>query len=101
MLRRQSGSASIVHSGLCVVAPGGRTEEGLSSSTVLFKELSSDDVRWWIETGLWEGRSGSFQIDGLGQLLIERIEGDWPGIVGLPVFLLDCLLRRFGEALCQ
>ena len=99
MIESQSGSASIVHSGLCVVSPRGKKAEGLSSSSVIFKDLSDDEVAWWIKTEQWKGRSGSFQIDGLGQLLIERIEGDWTSIVGLPVFLLDQLLQDLGASL--
>ena len=99
MIELQRGSASIVHSGLCVVAPNGKRSDGLSSSSVIFKELSDDEVAWWIGTEQWKGRSGSFQIDGLGQLLIERIEGDWTSIVGLPVFLLEQLFVELGSSM--
>jgi len=47
-----------------------------------------------MEQGFWRGRSGGFQIDGLGQLMIEKIEGDWTSIVGLPVFLFGELCRK-------
>lgn len=97
MLRLQSGGASFVHSGLCVIAPGKEPASELSTSRVTFARLSDDQVRWWIGTGLWEGRSGAFQIDGPGQLMIERIEGDWTSIVGLPVFLLGQMLREAGH----
>ena len=96
MIEMQRGHTSIVHSGLCVFAPGGESAEGLSSSSVLFKNLSDDEVQWWLDTDLWQDRSGSFQIDGKGQMMIERIEGDWPGIVGLPVYLLGELLKQVG-----
>lgn len=88
MLALQSDSVSTVHSGLAVVLPSGEVRCGLSSSRVHFKALSTADIDWWMTTGLWQGRSGGFQIDGLGQLMIARIEGDWTSIVGLPVFLL-------------
>jgi septum formation protein len=94
MIRLQSGSTSVVHSGVCLRSPQGREWTGCDSSTVTFATLSDEEIRRWIEKGLWEGRSGAFQIDGPGQLLISRIEGDWTGIVGLPVFLLGELLRR-------
>lgn len=96
MLALQSGNVSVVHSGLCVVAPDGRSFDGVSSSAVTFKVLSADELDWWIATGLWQGRSGAFQIDGQGQLMIEKVEGDWTGIVGLPVFLLGKLLEEVG-----
>lgn len=95
MLRLQSGGASMVHSGLCLLGPGGE-HEGISSSRVLFKALTDEEIEWWITTGEWQDRSGSFQIDGLGQLLIERLEGDWTSVVGLPVFLLGQLMEKAG-----
>lgn len=88
MIEMHSGSTSTVHSGLCIVAPGGELVSGLSSSDVTFKDLSADEIDWWIGTEIWQDRSGGFQIDGLGQLMIENIKGDWTSIVGLPVFLL-------------
>jgi septum formation protein len=95
MLKLQSGTASIVHSGLTVISSG-KEYSGLSTSSVRFKKLSKEEEAWWIGTKLWEGRSGAFQIDGLGQLMIEYIEGDWTSIVGLPVSLLGELLAKAG-----
>jgi septum formation protein len=99
MLRLQSGGTSIVHSALCVIDATGKQHEGLSSSSVRFKNLSDADIDWWIGTKLWQGRSGAFQIDGPGQLMIERIEGDWTGVVGLPVFLLGQLMKDAGAGI--
>jgi septum formation protein len=93
MLMMQSGGASTVHSGLTVITPAGITLEGLSSSEVRFRTLSEKDIAWWMSTKLWQNRSGGFQIDGQGQLMIENIRGDWTSIVGLPVYLLGELLR--------
>ena len=92
MLRKLSGGACKVHTSLCLIDPSGDTKEEMSSTDVIFKELSEEDIDWWISTGLWKDRSGSFQIEGKGQLLIERIEGDWTGVVGLPVFLVGKML---------
>ncbi len=96
MLLLQSGKTSLVHSAVCVVDESGKTHEGISSSNVTFKKLSEKEIDWWIATKLWQGRSGGFQIDGLGQLMIQSITGDWTGIVGLPVFLLGELLEKAG-----
>lgn len=99
MLTLQSGGASRVHSGICLIDPSGTEYDGISSSTVHFATLSDGDVAWWLDLKLWEGRSGGFQIDGPGQLMIERIEGDWTGIVGLPIYLLGQLMKQAGFAL--
>jgi len=95
MLRLHNGNTSVVHSTLCLITPKGIFEE-IDSSKVTFNKLNEDDIRWWISTNLWKDRSGSFQIDGPGQLMIERIEGDWTGVVGLPVFLFGKMLREAG-----
>jgi len=96
MLKLHSGSVSTVHSTLCLLSPDGKYFEGLSSSNVHFKSLSDEDIEWWISTNQWKDRSGAFQIDGLGQLMISRLEGDWSSVVGLPVFLLGELFREAG-----
>ena len=101
MLRLQSGKTSVVHSGLTVIGEDGREHSGVSTSSVIFKKLSKEEEKWWIGTKLWEGRSGAFQIDGLGQLMIERIEGDWSGVVGLPVFLLGELMKEAGVSIAN
>lgn len=94
MLQKHSGQTSTVHSALAIIDPTGKMYEGLSSSTVTFKTLSSNEMDWWIQSGHWRDRSGAFQIDGPGQLMIEHIEGDWTSIVGLPVFLLGQLMEQ-------
>ncbi|MEK7218202.1 MAG: Maf family protein [Patescibacteria group bacterium] len=99
MVAAQSGKTSAVHSGLSIITPEGKRVEGVSSSRVRFKELTDGELDWWIRTNQWQGRSGAFQIDGLGQLMIEEITGDWTGVVGLPVYLLGKLLRESGYPL--
>ena len=94
MIRLQSGKTSTVHSALVVIDASGKVFSGLSSSRVTFKTLSDTDIEWWIHTDQWRDRSGSFQIDGLGQLMIEKLDGDWTSVVGLPVFLLGELFEQ-------
>ncbi len=94
MLREQSHGISTVHSAICLIDTNGQLHEGVDSSSVHFRALTEEDIEWWIGTGLWRGRSGAFQIDGPGQMMIERIEGDWSGIVGLPVYLFGQLAKQ-------
>lgn len=96
MIKAHSGDTCLVHSALCVIGADGKVHEGVSTSSVTFKSLTDTEIDWWIGTKLWQGRSGGFQIDGLGQLLISHIEGDWTSIVGLPVYLLGQLLEKAG-----
>lgn len=99
MIRLHSGAVSTVHSAVCVIGVDGNLHEGVSTSSVRFKTLSDAETEWWIRIGLWKDRSGGFQIDGLGQLLISHLEGDWTGVVGLPVFLVGRLLEEAGVSI--
>lgn len=96
MLDHHSGKTSVVHSAVCVIDTKGNLHEGMDSSSVTFATLNEEDKDWWISTNLWQGRSGGFQVDGLGQMLISHIEGDWTGIVGLPIYLVSTLLKKAG-----
>jgi len=91
-----SGKTAEVHSALSIVDPSQKHYDDISSSRVTFKSLSKEEINWWIGTDLWKDRSGSFQIDGPGQLLISHIEGDWSSVVGLPVYLLGELFSKSG-----
>ena len=101
MLRLQSGRTSLVHSGLTVIGADGKEFSGISTSSVTFKKLSHAEEQWWIASGAWKDRSGAFQIEGQGQFMIERIDGDWTGVVGLPVFLLGELLDKAGVSVVE
>jgi len=59
-------------------------------------ELTPRDIAWYVASGEWEGRAGGYAIQGQGAALVERIEGDYLNVVGLPVALLVRLLvERF------
>ncbi|PIP65371.1 septum formation protein Maf [Candidatus Peregrinibacteria bacterium CG10_big_fil_rev_8_21_14_0_10_49_16] len=95
MLRLQSGNASLVHSGLSI-AYKGKTHTGIDTTTVIFTHLTTEEIDAWIASGNWQNCSGALQIEGLGQFLIERLEGDYTGVIGLPLFLLGKLFEEAG-----
>jgi septum formation protein len=86
-LDRMSGRAHEVMSGL-VVLRDGEERSGLERTTVVFKELSEQEKRRYVDFGEWRGRSGGYAIQTLGSTLVERIEGSVSNVVGLPVGLL-------------
>jgi septum formation protein len=93
MLELLSGRTHEVVSGLCL-----RTAawEDLQSETtrVTFRELTPRDLAHYLSSDEWEGRAGAYAIQGLGASLVERIEGDYLNIVGLPGALLVALLAN-------
>ena len=93
MLEALGGRTHAVVSGLCL-----RTAawDELHSETTLvtFRPLTPRDLAWYVPSGEWEGRAGGYAIQGLGAALMERIEGDYLNVVGLPAALLVRLLAE-------
>ena len=85
MMRLHSGKTSQIHTALCL-KKGSETHTDVSTAGVTFRELSDADIDGWISTGLWEDRSGAFQIEHIQQL-IENIDGEMETIIGFPVEL--------------
>lgn len=91
MLGALSGRKHRVVSGLCLRT---RAWEELHEETTVveFRALTPRDLAHYVAAGEWEGRAGGYAIQGLGASLVERIEGDFLNVVGLPAALLVRLL---------
>ena len=61
---------------------------------VTFRALTPRDVATYVAAGEWEGRAGAYAVQGFGASLVERIEGDYLNVVGLPASLLVRLLAE-------
>lgn len=98
MLASLSGKTHSVYTGFCVmrlydaftVCKNVRTD-------VVFKKLTEEKIERYIDTKEPMDKAGSYGIQGLGAMLIDRIEGDYFNVVGLPVSeLADVLETEFG-----
>lgn len=95
MLARLSGRTHEVLSGLCLIDPDWEELEH-EITRVTFRALSAGEIDAYLVAGEWCGRAGAYAIQGLGASLVERIEGDYLNVVGLPAALLvGILARRF------
>ena len=100
MLRELSGRTHTVVSGLCLLGAG----EPLVAhelTDVTFRLLPPGLVETYVASGEWEGRAGAYAIQGLGGRLVERIDGDYLNVVGLPGALLVSLLEHHAPALLE
>jgi septum formation protein len=98
MLEQLSGKTHEVVSGLCLATPGWE-ELHHAVTRVSFRELTPRELGRYVTAGEWRGRAGGYAIQGLGGALVERIEGDYLNVVGLPAALLVRLLaERFSGA---
>ncbi len=95
MLRRLSGRAHDVLTGVAVCGPLG-TQVAMSRTQVWFRALSAVDIDQYWATGEPRDKAGSYGIQGRAAIFVERIEGSYTGVVGLPLFETAALLRPYG-----
>jgi nucleoside triphosphate pyrophosphatase len=93
MLEALSGRTHAVVSGLCLLTPGWE-ELDAADTLVTFRRLTPRDVAAYVASGEWRERAGGYAIQGRGAALVERVEGDYLNVVGLPAALLVRLLAE-------
>ena len=98
MLRALSGNVNRVWSGLCV-RRGERTLSAAECTSVFFRKLSEAEIEAYVASGEPLDKAGAYGYQGLASLFVERIEGDYFNVVGLPLCRLGEMLRAFGVEL--
>lgn len=95
MLRKLSGRAHNVITGFCLIAPSGEFET-TESTVVRFLPLSDAEIAAYIASGEPMDKAGAYAIQGLASKFIDRVEGDYFNIVGLPVASVYRALKALG-----
>lgn len=93
MLEELAGRTHAVVSGLALITPGWEVVDA-EHTRVTFRSLTPRDLASYVASGEWEGRAGGYAIQGRGAALVERVEGDYLNVVGLPASLLVRLLAE-------
>lgn len=97
MLSKLSGRKHSVVTGYTIISDSGRRRITSSVVTdVYFKVISKSDIDSYIKKEKVMDKAGAYAIQGLGALFVERIEGDFFNVVGLPIFSVAKSLRKFG-----
>lgn len=99
MLRSLSGRAHFVHTGVALARCGELIDSGVESTRVTFCELSDRDISDFIASGEARDKSGAYSAQGGGAIFIEKIEGCFFNVVGLPLFRLDKMLLGLDKML--
>ncbi|UTC63927.1 septum formation protein Maf [Treponema sp. OMZ 788] len=95
MLKSHSGRAHFVVSAICLLdCETGLISEKQNISEVFFKPLSDKEISAYLKTEEWKDAAGGYKIQGKGSFFIDKIEGSYTGIVGLPVRELYELLSE-------
>lgn len=97
MLKKISNKVVSIITGYTVIDTGDNKKiSNVSEAKVYIKRLSSDEIENYIKTKEPLDKAGAFAIQGLGAVIIKKIEGDFFGIVGLPLYDLSETLKKFG-----
>ncbi len=95
MLSRLSGRSHHVITGVCLLHAQCGVEESQAVETEVFmRRLGAADIEGYIATGEPMDKAGAYGIQGIGGCLVQRIEGSYSNVVGLPLCEIVELLRR-------
>ncbi|MBR4954169.1 MAG: septum formation inhibitor Maf [Oscillospiraceae bacterium] len=95
MLRSLSGRSHMVYTGVTVIAHG-KTISEAEETKVFFRDLSDDEIDAYIATGEPMDKAGAYGAQGIASLFVERLEGDFFNVMGLPICRLGAMLKKLG-----
>lgn len=95
-LRAMSGTYHEVRTAIVAGTDPEHLSVDVSISKVWFKKLTNEEIKAYVATSEPYDKAGGYGIQGLAGIFIEKIEGSYTGIMGLPIFETARLLRPFG-----
>lgn len=97
MLRQINGKKVNVITGLTVIDIDGNLQTSTSETTsVKIKQMSDAEIEAYVKTKEPIDKAGAFAIQGKGAIIVEKIDGDYFNVVGLPLLKLNNILHEFG-----
>ncbi|WP_455219279.1 Maf family protein, partial [Kaarinaea lacus] len=103
LLKRYSGKTHQVVTGVAMVGPDGGVNDApivqqvrVSTSLVTFRVVTDRECKQYWQTGEPVGKAGGYAIQGKAAAFIEKIEGSYSGVMGLPLFEFSELITKFG-----
>ncbi len=94
MLQSLSCTRHQVITGLALIAGGGSRLIASDVTFVTMRKLTPGEVEAYVASGEWRGKAGAYAIQETADRFIERIDGSFSNVVGLPMELLDRMLRE-------
>ena len=95
MLKKLSGRVHQVYTGVCVIA-GGKVISDAECTDVYFAELGDEEIGKYLETNESMDKAGAYGIQGYAARFVERIDGCYFNVVGLPIRKLYTMLKQVG-----
>lgn len=102
MLRQLSGRGHEVLTGVAVFDPAAdRLEVEVVSTTVFFNGLGAGEIDWYVDGGEPMDKAGAYGIQGQAAVFIDRLDGNYSNVVGLPLPTVYRLLKNAGFEVLQ
>lgn len=95
MLKLLSGSGHSVFTGVAIIS-GNKTLSFAEETTVVFYDLTDEEIARYIATGEPLDKAGAYGIQGFGSLLVKEIRGDYYNVMGLPIGRINRELKMLG-----
>lgn len=96
MLRQLRGRAHRVYTGLALITPAGTTFDAVCATDVYMRDYAEDEIAAYVASGDPLDKAGAYAIQHAGFHPVERLRGCYANVMGLPVCLLESLLREAG-----
>ncbi len=94
ILLELSGKTHYVITGVAVLRPGGKCVKYSVRAAVKMKKITPRALEWYMKSGEWKGRAGSYDISGKGRKLVLSVRGEKETVVGLPMKKLKLILKK-------
>ena len=80
-----SGRSHRVYTALTLLTAKGRSRQRLVETRVRFKRLSESEIEGYLASGEWRGKAGAYAIQGLAGAFVQKLQGSYTSVVGLPL----------------
>ncbi|WP_041722570.1 Maf family protein [Caldicellulosiruptor saccharolyticus] len=102
MLKKISAKRHTVFTGVCIIDDSCRQIlVDFEKSYVYIKQMSDEEILRYIKTGEPFDKAGAYAIQGFGSLIVEKVEGCFYNVVGLPLYKLNTMLQKLGYDLMK
>jgi septum formation protein len=95
-LQRLSGRAHRVLTGVCLITPDDRMKTKVVDTRVRFKHLTRSEIEAYIASREWRGKAGGYAIQGLAGCFVQKVNGSYTNVVGLPLTEVVTMLLAEG-----
>ncbi|MDD5930258.1 MAG: Maf family protein [Spirochaetales bacterium] len=77
------------------------TSSRINKTLVTFSPMTDEEISWYVETGEWHGAAGGYRIQSLASCFVQKIEGSYSCVIGLPISELYDILKEQGYSVLE